>query len=201
LRDLHHGKANNEIMYIQKMSLAASNGGLWGDFTAIYWISQYLQQSIYVWNKNNGQIMVKVGDNMNGITLNIVYGNDHFEHVKLYDPTISLQSSNNVLQSSLNNQHIMVLKQHVCLKPKNETIRFDFVNRNYIITKQHHSRKSIIVGKQKRFVWNFELDKQLLKIQTINPTWKPQEIGMAFIYGHPMWNLNTLQIKYHLKYL
>ncbi len=183
------------------MSLAASNGGLWGDFTAIYWISQYLQQSIYVWNKNNGQIMVKVGDNMNGITLNIVYGNDHFERVKLYDPTISLQSSNNVLQSSLNNQHIMVLKQHVCLKPKNETIRFDFVNRNYIITKQHHSRKSIIVGKQKRFVWNFELDKQLLKIQTINPTWKPQEIGMAFIYGHPMWNLNTLQIKYHLKYL
>ncbi len=54
------------------MSLATNNGGLWGDFTVIYWISQYLQQATYVWNKNNGQIMVKVGDNMNGITFNIV---------------------------------------------------------------------------------------------------------------------------------
>jgi hypothetical protein len=49
--------------------------------------------------------------------------------------------------------------------------------------------------KRKRFVWNFELNKKLLNIQTINPTWKPQEIGMAFIYGQPTLNLNTLQIK------
>jgi hypothetical protein len=108
LHDLHHGQANNEIMYIQKMSLTTSNGGLWDDFTTIYWISQYLQQPIYVWNKNNGKIMVKVGDNMNDITLNIVYGNDHSELAELYDPTISLQSSNNVVQSSLDNQHFMV---------------------------------------------------------------------------------------------
>jgi hypothetical protein len=135
LHDLHHGQVNNKIMYIQKMSLATSNGGLWGDFTTIYLISQYLQQPIYVWNKNNGQIMVKVGDNMNGITLNIVYGNDHSQLGEFYDPTISFQSSNNIVQSSLNNQHFMVLDQHVCLKPKNETIRFDFVNKIYITTK------------------------------------------------------------------
>ncbi len=48
LHDLHHGQINDEIMYIRKMSLTSSYGGLWGDFIAIYWISQYLQQPIYV---------------------------------------------------------------------------------------------------------------------------------------------------------
>jgi hypothetical protein len=36
LHDLHHGKATYENIYIQKMSLPALNGGLWGDFSAIY---------------------------------------------------------------------------------------------------------------------------------------------------------------------
>jgi hypothetical protein len=53
---------------------------------------------------------------------------------------------------------------------KLETIRFDFVNKIFIITKKHHSSKSTIVRKQNKFVWKFELDRQLLKIQTVNPT-------------------------------
>jgi hypothetical protein len=36
LRDLHHGEAIYEITYIQKNSLPTLNGGLWGDFTAIF---------------------------------------------------------------------------------------------------------------------------------------------------------------------
>jgi hypothetical protein len=51
MHDLHHGQVDNEIVYIQKMSLLASKGGLWGDFTKIYWILQYLQQQIYVGTK------------------------------------------------------------------------------------------------------------------------------------------------------
>jgi hypothetical protein len=43
MHDLHHGQVDNEIMYIQTMLLPASKGGLWGDFTKIYWILQYLQ--------------------------------------------------------------------------------------------------------------------------------------------------------------
>jgi hypothetical protein len=35
LHDLHHGKAMDEIIYIQKMSLPTLNRGLW-DFTTIY---------------------------------------------------------------------------------------------------------------------------------------------------------------------
>jgi len=133
MHDLHHGQVDNKIVCIQKMSLPPNKGGLWGDFTKIY--LQYLQQQIHVWNKNNGEIMVKIGDNMNGIILNIVYKKNHFEPIELYGPTISLQSSNNVVQSNLNNQHFVVSKQHVYSKPKNETLKFDFVNNFFIITK------------------------------------------------------------------
>jgi hypothetical protein len=61
------------------MSLSALNGGLWGNLIVVYWISHYLQRPIYVWNKNNGYIMGKVWDEINGNTLHIVYGNNHFE--------------------------------------------------------------------------------------------------------------------------
>ncbi len=79
--------------------------------------------------------MVKIGYNMNGIILNIVYKNNNFEPIELYGSTISLKSSNNVVKSNLHNQHFVVSKQHVYLKPKNETLKFYFVNKNSIITK------------------------------------------------------------------
>ncbi len=36
------------------MSISTIDGGLWGDFTIIYWISEYLHCSIHVWNFKNG---------------------------------------------------------------------------------------------------------------------------------------------------
>jgi len=33
------------------MPLSASMGGLWGDFPKIFWIVEYVQKSIYIWNK------------------------------------------------------------------------------------------------------------------------------------------------------
>ena len=39
LIDLHNGKILNKNDYIKKMSLSATNEGVWGDFTAIKWIS------------------------------------------------------------------------------------------------------------------------------------------------------------------
>jgi hypothetical protein len=44
----------------------------------------YIYCSIHVWNTSNGQIMVKV-EQKNALTpLNLVYGNNHFEHVEIY---------------------------------------------------------------------------------------------------------------------
>jgi hypothetical protein len=51
LFDLHQGMVTNEHQYVTKMALSASMGGLWGDFITIFWILQYLQRPIYIWNK------------------------------------------------------------------------------------------------------------------------------------------------------
>jgi hypothetical protein len=45
LHDFHHGEVMDEVTYIQKMSLLALNGGLWGNFTTIYWISKIFTTS------------------------------------------------------------------------------------------------------------------------------------------------------------
>ena len=36
------------------MSISASVGGIWGNFTVVNWISDYLSTPIAIWNKNNG---------------------------------------------------------------------------------------------------------------------------------------------------
>ncbi len=51
LFDLHQGMVTNEHQYVTKMTLNASMGGLWGDFTTIFWITKCLQKPIYIWNK------------------------------------------------------------------------------------------------------------------------------------------------------
>jgi hypothetical protein len=48
LFDLHQGMVTNEHKYVTKMALNASMGGLWGDFTTMFWIVEYLQKPIYI---------------------------------------------------------------------------------------------------------------------------------------------------------
>ena len=43
LNDLH-----NENEYTEKMSISASVGGIWSDYTAVNWISDYLSTPITV---------------------------------------------------------------------------------------------------------------------------------------------------------
>jgi hypothetical protein len=42
LFDLHQNMVTNEHQYVTKMTLSASMGGLWGDFTTIFWITKYI---------------------------------------------------------------------------------------------------------------------------------------------------------------
>jgi len=51
LFDLHQGLVTNEHQYVTKMALCVTMGGLWGDFTVIFWIVEHLQRPIYIWNK------------------------------------------------------------------------------------------------------------------------------------------------------
>jgi hypothetical protein len=52
----------DEQTYLQFFLRSSIDGGSYNDFTTIFWILKYLQHSIYVWNNNNGRIMVKIGD-------------------------------------------------------------------------------------------------------------------------------------------
>jgi hypothetical protein len=37
---------SNEHQYIEKMSQSVTIGGLWRDFTSIFWIAEYLQRIV-----------------------------------------------------------------------------------------------------------------------------------------------------------
>jgi hypothetical protein len=72
----------NEHQYVTKMTLCAMMGGLWGDFTAIFWIVEYLQKLIYIWNKISKRIISQCGMNFQSIPLNITYDSQHFEPIE-----------------------------------------------------------------------------------------------------------------------
>jgi len=55
------------------MALSASMGGLWGDFIAIFWIIEYLQKLIYIWNNVSKRIMFRCGMHFQSMLLHIVY--------------------------------------------------------------------------------------------------------------------------------
>jgi hypothetical protein len=61
LFDLHQGVIGNEHEYVTTMAQNVSMGGLWGDFTIIFWITKYLQKSIYIYNKMPKHINFQCG--------------------------------------------------------------------------------------------------------------------------------------------
>jgi hypothetical protein len=61
LFDLHQGMVTNEHQYVTKMGLGVNMEGLWRDFITIFWIVEYLQRPIYIWNKLSKHIMSQCG--------------------------------------------------------------------------------------------------------------------------------------------
>ncbi len=55
-----------------------------GNFITTFWIIQYLQRPIYIWNKISKHTMSQYGVNFQLILLHIVYISQHFEPIK-YD--------------------------------------------------------------------------------------------------------------------
>jgi hypothetical protein len=72
----------NEHQYVTKMALSANMGGLWGDFIVIFWIIEYLQRPIYIWNKISKCIMSQCGMDFQSIPLHIAYNSQHFEQIQ-----------------------------------------------------------------------------------------------------------------------
>ncbi len=68
--------------YVTKMTLNVSMGGLWGDFTTIFWIVEYLQRPIYIWNKIWKRIMSQCGMDFQIFPLHIANNSQHFEPIQ-----------------------------------------------------------------------------------------------------------------------
>ena len=66
------------------MSLSATNGGVWGDFTAIKWVSEYLKNPINVWIVCNGRILSTFGLEFNTDIIHIAFDpmRKHFEPIE-----------------------------------------------------------------------------------------------------------------------
>ncbi len=69
--DLHQGMVTNEHQYVTKMALSVNMGGLWGDFTIIFWITKYLQRPIYIWNRVSKCIMSRCDMDFQSIPFNL----------------------------------------------------------------------------------------------------------------------------------
>ncbi len=70
------------------MSISATVGGIWGDFTAVNWISDYLSTPITVLNINNGYKLIIFGKEFNNNVKHLAFDSKikHFEPiVKIYD--------------------------------------------------------------------------------------------------------------------
>jgi hypothetical protein len=99
MHNLHQGQVNSESDYLDKMALPAKDGGLWGDFTILFWISQYFQCPILVWNKRNGKVMSRLGEHFTNPTLQLLFGNDHYEPIESCITTSNDHTPNNVAKN------------------------------------------------------------------------------------------------------
>jgi len=86
LFDLHQRMVINEHWYVTKMASSVSMGGFWGNFTAIFWIIEYLHwKLIYIWNKISKCIMSQCGMDFQFIPLHIMYSYQHFEPIQHFN--------------------------------------------------------------------------------------------------------------------
>ncbi len=67
------------------MILNASMGDLWTYFIITFWIVEYLQRPIYIWNKVSKHIMSQCGMAFQSIPLHITYNSQHFELIQYFN--------------------------------------------------------------------------------------------------------------------
>ncbi len=102
------------------MSQNAINGGIWGIFTTIIWISQHLQRPIYVWSTTSVWIMMKCGEEYDStLLMHLIFGIQHFELIQIM---ISCNLGNENLQMEVESKERMSFKD---LTYKKENIDCD----------------------------------------------------------------------------
>ena len=132
LIDLHHGQVLNGNDYIEKMSTSATNGGVWGDFTTIKWLSVYLSRPSNVWNVHSGRILSTFGIEFNIQIIHLAFDSKkwHFEPMEAISGLIPTNVPIETTQSKI----IDLIKENLsnnngdeCIKSLNKF----FINSNY----------------------------------------------------------------------
>ena len=84
LNDLHNGRVSNKDEYIEKMSISASVGGIWGDFIVVNWIFDYLSTPITIWNVNTGYKLITFGKEFSNNVMHLAFDSKmkHFEPIE-----------------------------------------------------------------------------------------------------------------------
>jgi hypothetical protein len=89
LHDLHKG-VFNEYQYMQMMLVNVVHGRLWGDFTTIKWVSDYLQRPFYIWSNEIGRIINKQGCEFELEPLHLAFGSNHFQPIEELNQSIPI---------------------------------------------------------------------------------------------------------------
>jgi hypothetical protein len=66
------------------------HGGIWEDFIAIKWISDYLQRPTYVWSNESGRIMDKYGFEFELKPFSSTFGYNHFQPIEKLNQSMSI---------------------------------------------------------------------------------------------------------------
>jgi hypothetical protein len=194
LHDLHEGAALNEHEYVEKMSLSATMGGLWGDFTTTFWIAEYLQRPIHVWNKQSKRIMQKCGIDYINDPLNIAYSSGkgawsgHFEPIDYIENLHQIQS-----QSSKKSEKIIEKNLHT-FQYSSSCINIELETHSYT------SQETINLQSNMKFHWTKENDSILMQILQNKDDLSKKDIVSLFNH-YCQTNISTTQLQSHMQFL
>jgi len=76
---LHQGIVTNEHQYVKNWHNVLQGDVCGGDFTIIFYINEYLQSPIYIWNRISKHIMFQCEMDFQSIPTYIAWSLQHFE--------------------------------------------------------------------------------------------------------------------------
>jgi hypothetical protein len=150
---------------MQKMSISTVRGGLWGDFTAIKWIVDYLQKPIYVWSTASRHIIAKEGCEFELEPLHIAFGSNHFEPIEKLNqnmPIILLSKDRNI---EVINLEPNVVDTHKSLDSQNANI--EIINLESNISYEPNPSDS-----QKTWMQQMSLESSMYKPDSVPKLYK-----------------------------
>ena len=194
LHDLHDGTVLNEHEYVEKMSLSATMGGLWGDFTATFWIAEYLQRPIHVWNKQSKRIMQKCGTDYISDPLHLAFSSSKSASSGHFEPIDYIEDLNVVQSQSLQTTKEINVQELDTFQSSSPTLTKELETHSY------NSQKTINLQFNMNCPWTEENDSILMHILQNKDKLTIRDIASVF-NDSCQTNISTTQLQSHIQVL